>query len=114
MKRLMLALILCLSPLQTSFAVVSSYCEHEPATTDSTHLGHHEHQHEHQDSKDNPSDAFPQTDLDCAHHSLPVLTPCYGIAGITNLPRSYHPDHPAEFRSAVLDPTERPPLPSRA
>lgn len=114
MKRLVLALILCLLPLQSSFAVVASYCEHEPTVADSAHFGHHEHRHEHQDSTKKTSDTFPQSDLDCAHHSPPVLTPYFGTEGIANLPRSYHPDHPAEFRSAVLDPTERPPLPARA
>lgn len=46
MRRWFAILLLVLLPLQTSWAVVASYCDHEQEAEQSTqHFGHHEHKH---------------------------------------------------------------------
>jgi hypothetical protein len=42
MRRLVLIVMMCLLPLQWSWAAAASLCEHESG---STHFGHHEHKH---------------------------------------------------------------------
>ena len=108
MKRLLFIFLLCLFPLQVSFAAVAEYCGHEPAETQASHPGHHEH--EHQKTPEKAPDPFPQADLDCAHHWSPVLVPSFVAARIVDSHWSYCLDHPSDFQSAVLAPTERPPL----
>lgn len=43
MRRLVLIFMMCLLPLQWSWAAAASVCAHEGETA--THFGHHEHQH---------------------------------------------------------------------
>jgi hypothetical protein len=112
MKRLLFIFLLCLFPLQVSLATVAEYCGHEPAEAQASHPGHHEH--EHQKTPEKAPDPFPQPDLDCAHHWSPVLVPSFAAAGVADFYRSYSPEQPSDFQSAVLDPAERPPLPARA
>ncbi|HKQ24886.1 MAG TPA: hypothetical protein VJT81_10635 [Burkholderiales bacterium] len=112
MKRLLFIFLLCLFPLQVSLAAVAEYCGHEPAEAQVSHPGHHEH--EHQKTPEKAPDPFPQADLDCAHHWSPVLVPSFTMTGNVDFYRSYCPDQPSDFQSAVLDPTERPPLRARA
>lgn len=112
MKRLLFIFLLCLLPPQSSFAAAAEYCSHEPAEAQASHLGHHEH--EHQKPSESAPDPLLQADVDCAHHCFPVLVPSFAAVGVADFYRSYSPDQPSDFRSAVLDPTERPPLPARA
>ncbi len=44
MRRWFAILLLCLLPLQFSWAAVAAYCGHE-GNKPAQHLGHHEHQH---------------------------------------------------------------------
>lgn len=48
LRRSLLLLLLLLMPLQFSWAVVSSYCQHESDET-AAHFGHHPHQHQDED-----------------------------------------------------------------
>ena len=45
MRRFIALLILCLLPLQWSYAVVADYCQHEEAASAQNHIGHHAHKH---------------------------------------------------------------------
>ena len=112
MKRSLFICLLCVLPLQSSLAVAMEYCGHEPAETQASHPGHHEH--EHQKASESSPDPLPQVDVDCAHHCFPVLVPSFAMTSNFDFYRSYCPDQPSDFKSAVLDPTERPPLPARA
>ncbi|WP_088812446.1 DUF2946 family protein [Polynucleobacter victoriensis] len=60
MRNLFISIILVLVGLQTSFAAVASYCEHEQVS--STHPGHHQHEHQKAPEK---SDSGKSTDADC-------------------------------------------------
>lgn len=44
MQRILLLVMLCLLPLQISWAAVSSYCEHEHGKS-AQHFGHHDDEH---------------------------------------------------------------------
>lgn len=44
MRRLFILLMLCLLPLQISWAAVANYCDHEQGAN-SQHFGHHEDEH---------------------------------------------------------------------
>jgi ABC-type nickel/cobalt efflux system permease component RcnA len=46
MRRLIAFLLISLIGFQTSWATVTSYCQHEQGIG-ARHLGHHEHQHDH-------------------------------------------------------------------
>ena len=46
MRRLIAVLMFALLPFQFSWSAVAAYCMHESSTSQSQHLGHHEHQHE--------------------------------------------------------------------
>ena len=57
MRRWCAIFLLCLLPLQFSWAAVAAYCGHEVAPQ-SQHFGHHAHVHEHADAaRDAASDA---------------------------------------------------------
>ncbi|MGQ3052258.1 MAG: hypothetical protein ACT6S0_10780 [Roseateles sp.] len=79
MRRLFLIFMMVLLPLQWSWAVAGSVCEHEP---NGTHFGHHQHEHQaaldtaagHADD-DGGADALSVNHPDCeACHGL-----CAGI-----------------------------------
>ena len=46
MRRLIAFLLISLMAFQTSWAAVTSYCQHEQGVA-ARHLGHHEHKHHH-------------------------------------------------------------------
>lgn len=46
MSRLIAVFMLVLLPFQFSWSSVAAYCMHESATTQTQHVGHHEHKHE--------------------------------------------------------------------
>lgn len=45
MCRVFAIVLVCLLPLQFSWAVAAPYCGHEAVAAQARHLGHHEHQH---------------------------------------------------------------------
>jgi hypothetical protein len=112
MKRLLFLIMLCVLPLQSSLAAVAEYCIQDSGEISTSHPGHHEHEGQ-KASLDTP-DSVPQADLDCAHHCFPVMVPSFPLARAMDFRRSDFTDLASDFRSAVLDPTERPPLLARA
>ena len=42
----MVVFMLALLPFQFSWSAVATYCTHESTTSDTQHVGHHEHKHE--------------------------------------------------------------------
>ena len=108
MKRFLFMVLICILPSQSSLAAVAEYCIRDATEVQTSHPGHHEHESQ-EPSQESP-DSVPQADLDCAHHCFPVLAPSFAATGATNFSKSYSPDTASDFRSAVLDPTERPPL----
>lgn len=69
MRRLAAIFILCLLPLQWSYAAIAEYCQHEETVAAQNHVGHHAHEHVDK-SGDNTRDNTNQkkngmADLDC-------------------------------------------------
>lgn len=60
MRNLFISIVLVLVGLQTSFAAVASYCDHEQVS--SSHPGHHQHEHQKAPEK---SDSGKSLDADC-------------------------------------------------
>ena len=69
MRRLIAVFMLALLPFQFSWSAVAAYCMHESSTSQSQHLGHHEHKHEAKggngqaEKSSQGADAF---DVDCS------------------------------------------------
>ena len=114
MRRFVAILILCVLPLQWSYAAVAEYCQHEEVVSAQDHVGHHAHKHVDKTS-DHKTKKVSFGDLDCpsCQHSttftiidLPAApTPCASVAPIIFLSQSIpqrSPDNPF-----------RPPLPAR-
>lgn len=82
MRRLFLVFMMCLLPLQWSWATAASVCEHEAGKA---HFGHHEHEHR-------AAEMGPSHHADDGHaHELPGKHPdcqvCHGVgAAITQDP----------------------------
>ncbi len=82
MRRWLAIILLAFVPFQVSWTAVASYCPHEP-TTESSHLGHHEHQHnadltQSADESAEEQKAPGSVDLDCVN--------CHGWSGAMPLP----------------------------
>lgn len=82
MRRWLAIILLTLLPIQFSWAAVASYCEHE-ATTQSSHVGHHEHEHHAEQGVTLDKDGDGQksaggVDLDCGQ--------CHGSCAAMALP----------------------------
>lgn len=56
MRRWLSIFLLIVLPLQMSWAVAASYCQHETGTPQ--HLGHHEHEHPADDDGERSADAM--------------------------------------------------------
>ena len=60
--------MLALLPFQFSWSSVAAYCMHESATTQTQHVGHHEHRHEAESvvgQADKHGQTADQFDVDC-------------------------------------------------
>lgn len=70
MRRLLAALILCLLPMQWSFAALAQYCAHEKSPAAQQHLGHHDHEHKGSSGDKAPDESEGLNDIDCptCHH----------------------------------------------
>ncbi|MBN8475738.1 hypothetical protein [Sulfuritalea sp.] len=110
MRRFLALLLLVLLPLNAAFAAASGYCQHQKESSQAAHFGHHMHQHDR--SADKSNDTGTQVDPDCSFCHLsfssfvPVLSP---TPGNDSVPRLIVP-LVADFRSATVDPFDRPPL----
>lgn len=108
-RRLLLIAMMCLLPLQLSWAAVARICLHESGGA-AQHLGHHEHEHD--AAKGDAAVDGLGIDADCG--------PChgYGPAALMIAPKLLHTESPQQhtdrYRSTVPDPEPdrllRPPL----
>lgn len=73
MRRLILVFVMCLLPLQWSWAAAASLCSHE---TGGSHFGHHEHQHDACASTAQDADASTSAERAGGHPDCQV---CHGI-----------------------------------
>jgi len=86
MKTLIAFLVAVLLPLQLSWGVAASYCQHEATVTGFNHFGHHTHVHiEAKPGTNTQADAQVtaaklMTDMDCGvcHASLLAMLPVWG------------------------------------
>jgi hypothetical protein len=110
MMRFLALLLLVLLPLNAAFAAAAGYCQHQKESTQAAHFGHHTHQHD--SSADKAGNSGAQIDPDCGFCHLsfssfvPALSPMLG----DNSPPQLVVPPVAEFRSATVDPFDRPPL----
>jgi hypothetical protein len=76
MRRIFALFILCILPLQWTYAAVADYCQHETAPAAQQHAGHHDHQHV-EPPGDKESSNKGVLDLDCpaCHHSTGAAVP---------------------------------------
>ncbi len=68
MRKLIAILVICILPIQWSFAAVAEYCQHEVGVAAQNHLGHHAHEHvdKHVDeSQEGKSKKSAMNDVDC-------------------------------------------------
>ncbi|MBB2484369.1 hypothetical protein H5407_03920 [Mitsuaria sp. WAJ17] len=66
MKHLIAVLVALLLPLQLSWAVAASYCQHETTVQEARHFGHHAHVHQAGQPEHQPAGARLVADLDCS------------------------------------------------
>ena len=96
MRQLIAFLLISLIGFQTSWAAVTSYCQHEQGMG-ARHFGHHEHQHHHKSfikavEQDDQQNLFSASvDLDCSF--------CHAACIVALLPDS----NPAITIQATLD-----------
>jgi hypothetical protein len=106
MRRFVALIILCMLPVQWSYAAVAEYCQHEEAAVAQNHLGHHAHKHV-DDAPDSKGKKGGFVDLDCpsCQHAnataildLPAaMLPRFSVTPITFLSQSIpcrSPDNP--------------------
>ena len=113
MRSCLTFLLVILLSLNATFAAAASYCQHQQESPQAAHFGHHTHQHH--GSTDKSSDTGTggtQIDPDCGFCHLsfssfvPTLPP---MLDVISPPQLVAP--PAnEFRSAAVEPFDRPPL----
>jgi hypothetical protein len=114
MRTYLTFILAVLLSLNAAFAVAASYCQHQKESSQAAHFGHHMHQHDR--SADKSNDTGAQIDPDCGFCHLsfssfvPTLSPTLG----DNSPPQLIASPGAEFRSATVDPFDRPPLPRLA
>ena len=110
MRRFLILLLMIMLSLNAAFAAAAGYCQHQKESPKAAHFGHHMHQHDR--SADKSTDTGPQIDPDCGFCHLsfssfvPALSPMLG----DNSPPQLLAPPVAEFRSATVDPFDRPPL----
>lgn len=92
MRRVLAILILCLLPLQWSFAAMADYCRHETTAAGQHHAGHHSHKHVddgHRDKKE--AGGYGDRDCPTCQHAP--------VANLTFAPVTF----PPEKADAVID-----------
>ena len=86
MRRLIALLILCLLPLQWSYAAVAEYCQHEEEVAAQNHFGHHTHKHVDKsgEGKDQKKNGIGDWDCPSCQHSTAVAIPAVSAAPLPN------------------------------
>ncbi|MDR3086791.1 MAG: hypothetical protein LBU45_02405 [Azoarcus sp.] len=64
MRRWLSILLLIVLPLQMSWGVATTYCQHETGSVQ--HLGHHDHKHQAEDNGEPVKGSLSDADHDCA------------------------------------------------
>ncbi|MDO8293937.1 MAG: cobalt-zinc-cadmium resistance protein [Gallionella sp.] len=110
MRRFLILLLMVMLPLNAAFAAAASYCQHQKESLQAVHFGHHTHQHDR--STDKAGDAGAQVDPDCefCHLSYSSFVPTLSLVPGDDAPSQLVAPAVAEFRSATVDPFDRPPL----
>jgi len=109
-KRLVLILLLVVTPLQAAWGLAGSYCPHDERSADTQHFGHHVHQHQAADQNDVGDPTATSSDTDCISCHLG----CVGVAispapVLLSTPASSAVAPPARFPLSVfLQGPERP------
>lgn len=110
MRRFLVLLMLCLLPLQISWAALTNYCGHEPGKA-TLHLGHHDDEHKSFSAKSDPDQQPGNLNLghDHCHLSgfLGLLNEVPFLASAPLAQPSLRGDEPA-YPSLALDRPERP------
>lgn len=110
-RRFVLVFMMCLLPLQWSWAAAASVCEHESGGK--AHFGHHEHQH----ADDTGSDAGSHSGPAAEHPDCQV---CHGVGAACVAPfegnahlwaaRAPYPDYARVLPDPPVESFLRPPL----
>ena len=110
MRRFLVLLLLCLLPLQISWAAVANYCGHEQDKT-AQHIAHHDDEHKAFSTQSNPDKQPEKFNLghDHCHMScfLGFLTEAAFHASVPSTQPSLRYDETA-YPSLALDRPERP------
>ena len=110
MQRFLVLILLCLLPLQISWAAVANYCEHEQDKA-AQHFGHHDDEHKAFSAKSDPDKQPGKFDLGQDHCHMSVFI------GLLNDAAFHAPAPPAQpalrcdeaaCSSLALDRPERP------
>ncbi|QTD44957.1 hypothetical protein [Ottowia testudinis] len=111
MRKLLAIFMLMFIPLQFSWAVAATYCQHENGAA-AKHFGHHDHQHKTADGKDASSDPAKTIggDPDCASCHAGCLSALSGAVTIASLAESflYTADYGARLSPPPFEHLERP------
>lgn len=115
-RRLVLALLFFVLPVQFVWAAAAPYCAHETRTAAAKHFGHHEHQHQHQAGDQTAAPADPSGDapgvphVDCESCQLSSGATLPATLDIVlSTPREALPsNHLPRFRSHTPAAPERP------
>lgn len=115
MRKWLAIVLLVLTPLQFSWAVAASYCQHETGTQ-ASHFGHHEHKHQGAKVKTNSTDRSDAAgklgtlDNDCpgCHLSCASLIASSQAASIVPLVEGYIPALTPRYESHISKVPQRP------
>lgn len=73
MRRWIALFLLCLLPLQWSYAAAAEYCQHEETRAAQKHMGHHSHEHIGDEQEPSKSKGYADQDCPTCHaHNLSV------------------------------------------
>ena len=115
MRRLIILFMLCLLPVQISWAAVADYCTHEPSGGEQ-HFAHHDDEHapHHTAPAEDPSDTGDEPSQYSIGYDHCHLSGFIGLLGESTLAAAIVPVHPVmqtenhPFSSQILDRPERP------
>lgn len=82
MKHLIAVLVALLLPLQLSWAVAATYCQHETTVQGAQHFGHHTHVHQDARQDQQPAGVKLVADLDCSFCHAASVTVLPDMAGM--------------------------------
>ncbi|NHC08278.1 hypothetical protein G6550_16000 [Azonexus fungiphilus] len=109
MRRWLSIFLLIILPIQISWAVAATYCQHEIGAAQ--HFGHHEHKHQADDSAKSANGSVASVDNDCAACHAGSVAALTGIS--SSLPvAGIVADHPWSAYFLTSPPGEQPERPN--